>query len=77
MESQTPFLLLLGAGGSPWGPGSWLGFWTLCHLLSFIRGQRKGGSTLITHLKKSLDFMLFSYHLLGSYWSKEATKSPE
>lgn len=61
---QTLFLLLQDAGGSPWGIGSWLGSVSPPVL---IMGQRKEGYTLITHLKKSLDFILFSYFLLDSY----------
>ena len=61
---QMLFLFLLDAGGSPWGIGSWLGSMSPPVL---IMGQRKKGRTLITHLKKSLAFLLFSYFLLDSY----------
>ena len=61
---QILFLLLLDAGGSPREIGSWLGSMSPPVL---IMGQRKEGYTLITHLKKSLHFLLFSYFLLDSY----------
>ena len=64
------FPLLLDAGGSPWGIGSPLSPPVL------IMGQRKEGRTLITHLKKSLDFMLFSYFSPGFLLIQRRHKEP-
>lgn len=58
-------LVPLDTSERPWGVGGWLRDSMSPPLL--ITGQRNRGSTLIPHLKKSLDFVLFSYLPLASY----------